>query len=122
VLSAETVPAYSPIPKPISRAALLGLQPSEVMMVAAHKDDLQAANVAGSYRFRAPAMEGNGCESRSVAGPLLRFQCDDFNDLASQLERKAPDESTGFSKVLRPRPRPPSGLPLRVFHWCWCCW
>ncbi len=50
VLGAEPVRAYKPLPECYQRnAALLNLEPSEVMLVAAHNDDLAAAAATG-YR------------------------------------------------------------------------
>ena len=38
-----------------------------------------------AYRFRAPAMERGPGAKATCLGSILRFQCDNFNDLASQL-------------------------------------
>jgi len=44
ILSAELVQAYNPDPRPYQMAIrILGLQSHEVMMVAAHQEDLHAA-------------------------------------------------------------------------------
>lgn len=48
VLGAETAGAYKPLPAAYLRnVALLGLEPGQVMMVAAHNDDLVAARSCG---------------------------------------------------------------------------
>ena len=48
ILSAELAKHYKPDPETYqTAAALLGLRPEEVMMVAAHKDDLRAAQRSG---------------------------------------------------------------------------
>lgn len=48
VLGAETAQAYKPLPKAyLASAALLNLKPEEVMLVAAHNDDLGAAASQG---------------------------------------------------------------------------
>ncbi len=48
ILCAETARAYKPLPEAYLRnAALLNLEPSEVMLVAAHNNDLQAASAVG---------------------------------------------------------------------------
>lgn len=48
VLSAELFRHYKPDPEAyLGAAAILGFEPSEVMMVAAHKDDLRAAQACG---------------------------------------------------------------------------
>ena len=50
ILGAETARAYKPMPECyIRNAQLLNLEPSEVMLVAAHNDDLAAAARTG-YR------------------------------------------------------------------------
>lgn len=48
VLGAQTAGAYKPLPQAYLRnVALLGCEPAEVMMVAAHNDDLVAARACG---------------------------------------------------------------------------
>ncbi len=48
VLGAETARAYKPLPDSYcNNIALLGLKPSQCMMVAAHNDDLKAASALG---------------------------------------------------------------------------
>lgn len=48
ILGAETAGAYKPLPAAYLRnVALLGLEPGEAMMVAAHNDDLVAARACG---------------------------------------------------------------------------
>jgi len=48
ILGAETARAYKPLPEAYLRnAALLNLEPHEVMLVAAHNDDLAAAAATG---------------------------------------------------------------------------
>jgi 2-haloacid dehalogenase len=48
ILGAETARAYKPLPAAYTRnAELLGLRPSEAMLVAAHNDDLSAAAAQG---------------------------------------------------------------------------
>lgn len=48
ILGAETARAYKPMPEAYLRSAeLLNLQPSQVMLVAAHNGDLAAAQAAG---------------------------------------------------------------------------
>jgi 2-haloacid dehalogenase len=48
ILGAETARAYKPLPAAYTwNAELLGLRPSEVMLVAAHNDDLAAAAAQG---------------------------------------------------------------------------
>jgi 2-haloacid dehalogenase len=48
VLGAETARAYKPLPQAyLASAALLNLEPAQVMLVAAHNGDLAAASAAG---------------------------------------------------------------------------
>ena len=48
VLGAETARAYTPLPQAyLASAALLNLEPAQVMLVAAHNGDLAAASAAG---------------------------------------------------------------------------
>ena len=48
ILGAETARAYKPMPEAYSRTAkLLNLEPGEMMLVAAHNDDLAAAAAVG---------------------------------------------------------------------------
>ncbi len=48
VLGAETARAYKPLPQAyLASAALLNLEPAQVMLVAAHNGDLEAAAAAG---------------------------------------------------------------------------
>lgn len=69
ILGAETARAYKPMPECYLRnAALLNLEPSEVMLVAAHNDDLKAAASAG-YRtaFVVRPMEHGAGQSKDLA-------------------------------------------------------
>ena len=48
ILGAETAHAYKPLPESYTRnSALLGIEPSECMLVAAHNGDLAAASAVG---------------------------------------------------------------------------
>jgi len=88
VLSAELFRHYKPDPEAyLSAAALLGLQPSQVLMVAAHKDDLQAAKRCGlrTAFVRRPMERGPGTRADLSSDRSFDFNADDFNDLASQL-------------------------------------
>ncbi len=89
VLSAELFRHYKPDPEAyLGAAALLGLQPSEVMMVAAHKDDLQAAKRCGLRTAFVRRSKERGTRVKADLSPdrSFDFNADDFNDLASQLE------------------------------------
>jgi len=88
VLSAELFGHYKPDPEAYRGAArLLDLAPGEVLMVAAHKDDLDAAAGAGlRTAFVARPME-RGDPAKVDAAPEARFDFNakDFVDLARQL-------------------------------------
>lgn len=88
VLSAELFRHYKPDPETyLGAAALLGLQPSEVLMVAAHKDDLQAAKRCGlrTAFVRRPLERGPDAKADVLSDASFDFNADDFNDLAAQL-------------------------------------
>lgn len=88
VLSAELFRHYKPDPEAyLGAAALLGFQPSEVLMVAAHKDDLQAAKRCGlrTAFVRRPLERGPGAKADLSSDRSFDLNADDFNDLASQL-------------------------------------
>ena len=88
VLSAELFKHYKPDPEAyLGAAALLGLQASEVLMVAAHKDDLLAAKRCGlrTAFVRRPTERGPGAKADLSSDRSFDFNADNFNDLASQL-------------------------------------
>jgi 2-haloacid dehalogenase len=88
VLSAEDFRHYKPDPEVyLGAAAALELQPGEVMMVAAHKSDLRAAQAAG---MRAAFIErrlekGPDGAPDLIPDPPSDLQATDFMDLAEQL-------------------------------------
>jgi 2-haloacid dehalogenase len=87
ILSAELFRHYKPDPEVYSgAAALLALDPAEVMLVAAHKDDLAAARRCGlqTAYVQRPLEFGPGT---AHGGPdrLSTLNADDFADLADQL-------------------------------------
>jgi 2-haloacid dehalogenase len=88
VLSAELFGHYKRDPEAyLGAARLLGLAPGQVMMVAAHKDDLDAAAAAGlRTAFVARPME-RGDPAKADIAPEARFDVNakDFVDLARQL-------------------------------------
>jgi len=88
VLSAELFGHYKPDPEAYRGAArLLGLAPGEVMMVAAHKNDLDAAAGTGlRTAFVGRPME-RGDPAKADVAPEPRFEVNakDFVDLARQL-------------------------------------
>jgi 2-haloacid dehalogenase len=91
VLSAEIVRHYKPDPETYLGAAdLLGVQPRELMLVAAHKDDLHAARACGlktAYVTR-PREHGTGAKADLTRDAALDLHARDFLDLARQLERR----------------------------------
>jgi len=88
LLSAEDFRHYKPDPEVyLGAASALGLEPRQVMMVAAHKPDLRAAQAAG---MRAAFVErrlekGPGGGADLLPDPLADVQATDFMDLAAQL-------------------------------------
>ncbi len=90
ILSAEVVRHYKPDPETYLGAAhLLGVRPAELMMVAAHKDDLHAARACGlktAYVTR-PREYGRAKKPDLAREPAFDLYARDFNDLARQLER-----------------------------------
>jgi 2-haloacid dehalogenase len=88
ILSAELAKHYKPDPEAyLTAAALLGLRPEEVMMVAAHKDDLRAAQRVGlRAAFVTRPHEFGGSRTLDLTpDPAFDFNASDFNDLAGKL-------------------------------------
>ena len=88
VLSAELFGHYKPDAEVYLGAAhLLDLKPANVLMVAAHKDDLFAARKAGlrTAFIRRPREFGPDVERDLSAERAFDLNCDDFLDLADQL-------------------------------------
>jgi 2-haloacid dehalogenase len=88
ILSAELFGHYKPDPEVYRGAArLLGLEPGEVMMVAAHKDDLDAAAGAGLRTAFVQRPMEFGDPAKKDVSPESRFDLNakDFVDLARQL-------------------------------------
>jgi 2-haloacid dehalogenase len=88
VLSSELARRYKPDPEVYLLAAqLLGLEPPEVMMVAAHNGDLLAAQSVGfrtAFVLRAHEY-GPEQTTNLEADPSVDIVAEDFNDLARQL-------------------------------------
>ena len=87
ILGAELARHYKPDKEVyLNAAALLDLQPAQVMMVAAHRGDLRAASALGFKTAFVPRpKEGpNGERDNSANGPFDVFAAD-FNALASKL-------------------------------------
>ncbi|MCC6387655.1 MAG: haloacid dehalogenase type II [Dehalococcoidia bacterium] len=88
ILSAELTGAFKPVPRCYTEGArLLGLAPGEVMMVAAHKNDLRAAAKAGLRTAFVPRPLEAGPHRDVDLSPDLGFDINaaDFHDLATQL-------------------------------------
>jgi 2-haloacid dehalogenase len=88
ILSAELAKHYKPDPQAYQSAAdLLGLKPQEVMMVAAHKNDLRAAQRVGLKAAFVPRPLERGPEHTvdTTPDPAFEIHAHDFLDLATQL-------------------------------------
>ena len=87
-LSSELAGHYKPDREVYQMAAdLLGLEPGQVMMVAAHQGDLRAARSVGlrtAFVFR-PLENGRDRERTVTPDPSFDIVAKDFNDLADQL-------------------------------------
>ena len=88
VLSAEVFRAYKPAPETyLGVAQVFDLAPEEVMMVAAHQDDLAAASQYGlqTAYIERPA-EFGGAQPKDVSpDPRSTYHARDFTHLAQQL-------------------------------------
>jgi len=88
VLSAELFQHYKPDPEAyLGAAAILGLAPHEVMMVAAHKNDLRAAQATGlrAAFVQRPLEFGDPLEKDLKPQKDFDVNAKDFNDLAAKL-------------------------------------
>jgi 2-haloacid dehalogenase len=88
ILSAELAQHYKPDPEAYQTAAhLLGVRPEQVMMVAAHKDDLRAAQRVGFKAAFVPRPLERGPERTpdTTPDPAFEVHASDFNDLAGKL-------------------------------------
>ena len=88
VLSAELARHYKPDPEVyLAAAALLGLEPSQVMMVAAHNGDLLASKTVGfkTAFVHRPREHGSEQTSDLAPDPSVDVVAKDFNDLAVRL-------------------------------------
>jgi 2-haloacid dehalogenase len=89
ILGAETARAYKPMPEAyIASCRQLGLEPSSVLMVAAHNGDLKAAKAQGmSTAFVARPTE-HGPEQTTDLAPdadCVDISATDFVELAARL-------------------------------------
>lgn len=88
VLSAEIARHYKPDPEAyLSVPRLLGVEPAEVLMVAAHKDDLDGAARAGlrTAFVTRPLEFGDPALKDLAPDPRFDVNAKDFLDLARQL-------------------------------------
>jgi 2-haloacid dehalogenase len=88
LLSAEDFRHYKPDPEVyLGAAEALGLAPGQVMMVAAHKGDLRAAQAAGlrAAFVERPLEKGPGGGADLLPDPASDVQATDFIDLADKL-------------------------------------
>jgi 2-haloacid dehalogenase len=88
LLSAEDFHHYKPDPEVyLGAASMLGLDPDQVMMVAAHKSDLRAAQAAGlkAAFVERPLEKGPGGGADLLPDPHADVQATDFMDLADRL-------------------------------------
>jgi 2-haloacid dehalogenase len=89
ILGAELARHYKPDPESYQTAVeLLGLQPHQVVMVAAHQNDLLAARKLGLKSAFVPRPMELGPRRRPDATPDPSFDlvAQDFVDLADQLD------------------------------------
>jgi 2-haloacid dehalogenase len=88
LLSAEDFRHYKPDPEVyLGAASALGLEAGQVMMVAAHKPDLRAAQAAGlrAAFVERPLEKGPGGRADLLPDPEADVQATDFMDLADKL-------------------------------------
>jgi 2-haloacid dehalogenase len=88
ILSAELAHHYKPDPEAYQAAAdLLGLSPGQVMMVAAHQNDLRAAQAVGFKTAFVPRPREHGPDKPVdlTPDPTFDLVAADFLDLAEQL-------------------------------------
>ena len=88
ILSSELAGHYKPDPEVyLTAAALLGLQPDQVMMVAAHNEDLRAARAVGFRTAFVYRTEEYGPHQTTdlEPDPSVDVVARDFIDLADQL-------------------------------------
>ena len=88
ILGAELARAYKPDPKTyLTGVELLGLQPGEAMMVAAHPGDLQAAAALGlkTAFVPRPLERGPAASQEPIPPDSFDVAAADFRDLAAKL-------------------------------------
>lgn len=88
ILGAETSRAYKPLPASYLNAAqMLGRKPEQVMLVAAHNNDLAAAQQCGLCTGFVPRPQEHGPKQQSDLAPTGSWDivARDFGDLAAQM-------------------------------------
>jgi 2-haloacid dehalogenase len=89
ILGAETARAYKPMPEAyLTSCRQLGLAPAQVLMVAAHNNDLKAAKAQGlnTAFVPRPTEHGSGQTTDLAADPAcVDVPAKDFVDLAAKL-------------------------------------
>lgn len=89
ILGAETAGAYKPLPQAYRKSCQqLGLEPSQVLMVAAHNPDLKAAKAQGLHTafVPRPSEHGPGQTTDLAADPeCVDLPVKDFIELADRL-------------------------------------
>jgi 2-haloacid dehalogenase len=88
ILSAEVFHAYKPDPKTYSGVArVFDVSPREVMLVAAHHDDLEGAKACGLQTAYVERPHEFGLGRPKDVGPRSAndFHAQNLNDLANQL-------------------------------------
>lgn len=88
ILGAEAAGAYKPEPAAyLNTAAILGLEPAQVALVAAHNNDLEAARSCGFATAFVPRIEhGPGQTTDLGATGAWDVIASDFEDLASRFD------------------------------------
>lgn len=88
ILGAEVAGAYKPDPEAYLRTVeILGLEPEQVAMVAAHNSDLAAAGQVGLHTVFVHRPTEHGPAQTTDLGPEGNWDvvAEDFNDLADQI-------------------------------------
>jgi 2-haloacid dehalogenase len=88
ILGAETSRAYKPLPASYLNAAqMLGRKPEQVMLVAAHNNDLVAAQQCGLRTGFVPRLQEHGPKQQFDLAPTGSWDivARDFGDLAAQM-------------------------------------
>ena len=104
VLSAEVFRAYKPDPRVYQGAAdVFDVAPCEVMLVAAHHDDLAAARACGllTAYIERPLEFGAGRPKDVARDPAHTLHARDLIDLAEQFEAAEAAGGAGASAAVR---------------------